>query len=87
MTAGQSSWLVKWPIAHVVSWEGPGSLRASWELTKADISAGFRGTPMTLAQLQAKYGSGLRMACRPIQRHGIAQGQKQPSSSRSSLQS
>ena len=32
---------------------------------------------MTLAQLRAKYGSGPRMACRPIQRHGIVQGQKQ----------
>jgi len=51
--------------------------RASWELTKADISAGFCGKPMTLAQLRAKYGSGPRMACRPTQRHGIVQGQKQ----------
>jgi hypothetical protein len=32
---------------------------------------------MTLAQLRAKYGSGPRMACRPLQRHGIVQGQKQ----------
>jgi hypothetical protein len=64
-----------------------GLLRASWELNKADISAGFCGPPMTLAQLRAKYGSGPRMACRPIQRHGIVQGQKQPSSSRLSLQS
>ena len=31
---------------------------------------------MTLAQLRAKYGLGPRMACRPIQRHGIVQGQK-----------
>ena len=64
-----------------------GLLRASWELTKADISDGFCGTPMTLAQLRAKYGSGPRMAYLPIQRHGIVQGQKQPSSSRLSLQS
>ena len=54
-----------------------GLLRASWELTKTDISAGFCGKPMTLAQLRAKYGSGPRMVCRPIQRHGIVQGQKQ----------
>jgi hypothetical protein len=54
-----------------------GLLRVSWELTKADISAGFCGKPMTLAQLRAKYGSGPRMACRPTQRHGIVQGQKQ----------
>ena len=54
-----------------------GLLRTSWELTKTDISAGFCGKPMTLAQLRAKYGSGPRMACRPIQRHGIVQGQKQ----------
>ena len=52
-----------------------GLLRASWELTKAEISAGFCGKPMTLAQLRAKYGSGPRMECRPIQRHGIVQGQ------------
>ena len=52
-----------------------GLLRASWELTKADISAGFCGKPMTIAHLRAKYGSGPQMACRPI--HGIVQGQKQ----------
>jgi hypothetical protein len=62
---------------HVVSLEGPGSLARSWELTKADISAGFCGKPMTLAQLRVKYGSGPRMACLPIQLHGIVQGQKQ----------
>ena len=62
-----------------------GLLRASGELTKADISAGFCGTPMTLAQLRAKYCSG--PGRRAGLSNGIVQGQKQPSSSRSSLQS
>ena len=79
MTAGPSSWLVKWPGVprRLAGRPWVSCVRASWELTKADISAGFCGKPMTLAQLRAKYGSGPRMACRPIQRHGIVQGQKQ----------
>ena len=52
-------------------------LQRSWELTKADIKTGVCGKPMTLAQLRAKYGSGAHMRCRPIQRHGIVQGQTQ----------
>jgi hypothetical protein len=53
-------------------------LRRSWDLTKKEVSQGFASQPMTLAQLKAKYklvdGN---LGCRPLQRHGIVQGQKQ----------
>ena len=44
-----------------------------WDMTKKEITAGYAGTPLTLRMLQQKYGSGVRMNCRVIKRHGVSQ--------------
>ena len=44
-----------------------------WKMTKDEIAAGYAGRPLTLRMLQHKYGSGARMNCRVIRRHGVSQ--------------
>ena len=52
-----------------------------WDMTKKEIAAGYAGKPLTLRMLQQKYGSGVRMNCRVIKRHGVSQPKPERDSS------
>ena len=52
-------------------------LHQCWQLTRKEHDAGLAGKPMTLSELQLKYGRGPHMRCRVIRRHAVKQGQKQ----------
>ena len=51
-------------------------LEKVWSLTRKEIDEGIAGSPMTLSQLESKYGSGEKMRCRVLARSGIFQGWK-----------
>jgi hypothetical protein len=71
-------------LAHDVSCQAKAAsgthlklLKQTWQLTEAEVQAGYSGAGMSLTQLRTKYGRGVDMRCRVLRRHGVRQGQKQ----------
>ena len=80
-------------LAHDVSYQAMAAstylklLKQTWQLTEAEVQAGYSGAGMSLTQLRTKYGRGVDMRCCVLRRHGVRQKQKKDASGNNITQS